>query len=118
MEEYLILSDALERLETSPFDAALEAGPQDPVVSASIDSTLQFMETFIGRATDWTCRSCRTVLGQVRDGTLRPQVPVESVDGCGVARLPCPTCGRVRAWISSLSMPTPNGVGRAAVQRR
>src|SRR4051794_20824605 len=50
MEEYLILMDELERLEISPFGAALEAGPGDPIVSRSIDSTLQFMETFIGRA--------------------------------------------------------------------
>ena len=48
--------------------------------------------------TDWTCRSCRAVLGQVCDGVLRPTVPVESVDGRGVARLPCQRCGRVKAW--------------------
>ncbi len=48
--------------------------------------------------TDWRCRSCRFVLGQVRDGVLRPLVPVESVDGHGVARVPCPRCGRVRLW--------------------
>jgi hypothetical protein len=52
----------------------------------------------MSRITDWTCRACRTVLGQVRDGVLYPLVPVESVDGRGVARLPCPTCGRVRVW--------------------
>jgi hypothetical protein len=44
------------------------------------------------------CRSCRFVLGQVRDGVLRPLVPVASVDGRGVARVPCPRCGRVRMW--------------------
>jgi hypothetical protein len=48
MEELLIFRDVLERLESSPFDAALEAGPNDPVVAASIGWTFQFMETFIG----------------------------------------------------------------------
>ena len=48
--------------------------------------------------TDWACRSCRAVIGRVRDGVLRPIVPVESVDGWGVARVPCLTCGRVRTW--------------------
>jgi hypothetical protein len=52
----------------------------------------------MSHATTWTCRSCRAVLGQVRDGVLRPCVPVESVDGRGVARVPCPGCGRVRVW--------------------
>jgi hypothetical protein len=52
----------------------------------------------MSHTTDWTCRSCRTVLGQVRDGVLWPLVPVESVDGRGAARLVCPGCGRVRAW--------------------
>ncbi len=46
----------------------------------------------------WRCRSCRFVLGQVRDGVLHTLVPVESVDGRGVARVPCPRCGRVRLW--------------------
>jgi hypothetical protein len=55
--------------------------------------------------TSWMCRSCCSVLGQVRDGVLRPIVPVESVDGRGVARLSCTTCGRVRAW-------EPSGGGR------
>jgi len=55
--------------------------------------------------TNWACRSCRSVLGHVRDGLLRPAVPVESVDGQGVARIPCPTCGRVRAWEPSVDMP-------------
>jgi len=48
--------------------------------------------------TDWTCRSCRAVLGRVRDGVLRPLVPVVSVDTKGVARVPCPRCGGVRVW--------------------
>jgi len=52
----------------------------------------------MSHATDWTCRSCRTVLGQVREGLLWPTVMVESVDGRGVARLSCPGCGRVRVW--------------------
>ena len=52
----------------------------------------------MSHTTDWRCRSCRAVLGEVSGGTLRPLVPVESVDGRGVARLPCPTCGRVRSW--------------------
>jgi hypothetical protein len=54
----------------------------------------------MNHTTDWTCRSCRAVLGQVRDGVLRPSLPVESVDGHGVARVPCPACGRVRRWES------------------
>ena len=48
--------------------------------------------------TAWTCRSCRVVLGQVRAGVLRPSGRVASVDGRGVARVPCPSCGRVRVW--------------------
>jgi hypothetical protein len=52
----------------------------------------------MSHSTPWTCRSCRAVLGQVRDGVLRPSVPVESVDGRGVARVLCPGCGRVRVW--------------------
>ena len=65
----------------------------------------------------WTCRSCRAVLGHVRDGVLRPVAAVESVDGWGVARIPCPTCRRVRAWLPSLAMPAhgvaepPTGTG-------
>jgi hypothetical protein len=52
----------------------------------------------MSHTTDWTCRSCRAVLGRVRDGVLWPVVPVESVDTRGVARVPCPRCGRVRVW--------------------
>ena len=48
--------------------------------------------------TDWTCRSCRFVLGQVREGVLRPSVTVELIDSRGVARVRCPRCGRVRVW--------------------
>jgi len=33
--------------------------------------------------TDWACRSYHAILGQVRDGVLRPLVPVASVDGRG-----------------------------------
>jgi hypothetical protein len=54
----------------------------------------------------WTCCSCRAVLGQVRYGVLHPLVPVNSVDGWGVARLQCPGCGRVRTWVPSTSTPT------------
>ena len=39
----------------------------------------------MSHAVEWRCRSCRAVLGHVRDGVLRPLVPVESVDGWGVA---------------------------------
>ena len=55
----------------------------------------------MSHAVDWRCRaaSCRFVLGQVRDGVLQPLVPVEAVDGRGVARVPCPRCGRVRVWL-------------------
>ena len=56
----------------------------------------------MSHATDWTCRSCRAVLGHVRDGVLRPLVPVESVDGRGVVRVPCPDCGRIRMWEPSV----------------
>ena len=55
----------------------------------------------MSHSTTWTCRSCRAVLGRVRDGVLRPCVPVESVNQRGVARVPCPECGRVRAWAPS-----------------
>jgi hypothetical protein len=55
----------------------------------------------------WACRSCGLVLGEVRGGALRPLVPVASVDGRGVARVPCPACGRVRAW-------SPDGAPAAA----
>jgi len=52
----------------------------------------------MSHATDWTCRSCCSVLGQVRAGVLHPVAPVESVDGRGVVRVPCPQCDRVRVW--------------------
>ena len=54
----------------------------------------------MSHAVEWRCRSesCRTPLCQVRGGVLRPLVPVESVDGRGAARVPCPQCGRVRVW--------------------
>ena len=52
----------------------------------------------MSHATDWHCSACRFVLGQVRDGVLRPLAPVESVDGRGLARVSCPRCGRVRVW--------------------
>ena len=58
--------------------------------------------------TAWTCRSCRFVLGQVRDGVLRPLVPVEAVDGRGVARVPCPRCG-VSCWSTASSAAAPSG---------
>jgi hypothetical protein len=57
----------------------------------------------MSHATDWACRSCRAVLGQVRDGVLRRLVAVDSIDERGVARLPCPQCGRVRVWWSARS---------------
>ena len=56
--------------------------------------------------TDWTCRSCRTPLGQVRDGVLRPLAPVEQIDPGGVARVPCPNCGRVQVWRPASAGPT------------
>jgi hypothetical protein len=43
---------------------------------------------------------------------LRPLVPVESVDGRGVARVPCPRCGRVRTWL-----PAPAAFGRLRTDR-
>lgn len=61
----------------------------------------------MSHVTDWTCRSCSRVLGHVRDSVLRPVATVESVDGRGVARVPCPRCGRVRAWVPSLAISPP-----------
>ena len=68
----------------------------------------------MSHATVWTCRSCRVVLGQVRDGVLLPLVPVESVDAGGAARVPCPRCGRVRVWLPTDPSPT----GMAGLSRR
>lgn len=61
----------------------------------------------MSHAVEWSCRSCRSVLGHVRDGVLRPVVKIESVDARGVARLPCPDCGRVRAWVPSVGNELP-----------
>jgi len=58
----------------------------------------------MSHSTNWTCRSCRAVLGHVCDGELRPVVAVRSIDDRGVARVPCPDCGRVRMW-----EPSPEG---------
>ena len=69
----------------------------------------------MSHATDWACRSCRTPLGHVRDGVLRPLVPIESVDGRGVARVQCPRCGRVRVWLPAAASPAATdglGTGR------
>ena len=52
----------------------------------------------MSHASNWTCRACGSLLGRVRGGVLYPVVPVESVDGRGVARVPCPKCRRVKAW--------------------
>jgi hypothetical protein len=62
----------------------------------------------MSHASAWTCRSCRAVLGHVRDGVLRPVVPVESVDARGVARVPCPDCGRARIWVPSMTTAIPD----------
>ena len=64
----------------------------------------------MSHAVEWRCRSCRVVLGQVRHGVLRPLVPIESVDGRGLARVPCPRCGRVRVWVPSGSGPAADGI--------
>jgi hypothetical protein len=68
----------------------------------------------MSHAVAWLCRAaaCRFVLGQVRVGVLHPLVPVESVDGRGVARMPCPRCGRVRMWL-----PAPTASGRLGSDR-
>jgi hypothetical protein len=57
----------------------------------------------VSHAAAWRCRSeaCRTLLGRVQGGRLYPHVSVESVDGRGVARVPCPKCRRVKAWFPS-----------------
>ena len=47
---------------------------------------------------NWTCRSCRAVLGQVRDGVLHPTVAVESVDGREIGGVACQQCGRAWEW--------------------
>jgi hypothetical protein len=62
----------------------------------------------------WACRSCRAPLGEVRGGVLRPAVPVGSVDGRGVARVPCPRCGRVRRWVPGGAPPADDGSTRRA----
>jgi hypothetical protein len=61
--------------------------------------------------TPWTCRSCRAPFGRVRDGVLRPLVPVESVDSRGVVRLRCLRCGRARHWF-------PAGAAAAVAKHR
>jgi hypothetical protein len=67
-------------------------------------------------ASAWTCRSCCTVLGRVRDGVLRPVVPVGSVDGRGIVRVACPGCGRVRMWVPSMITAVPERFCGSAVQ--
>jgi len=69
----------------------------------------------MSHVTDWTCRSCRAVLGQVRDGTLRPCVPVESIDTKGNARVPCPQRGRIQVWSPSTTRSAPESIRRTAV---
>jgi hypothetical protein len=71
----------------------------------------------VSHSTAWLCRSCRAPLGQVRDRVLYPLVPVESVDGRGVARVPCPGCGRVRVWLPARVFPAESergGTGRTS----
>ena len=46
----------------------------------------------------WRCRSCKALLGVVEDGALEPRVPGVTIGRDGVARVPCPRCGAVRAW--------------------
>ena len=56
----------------------------------------------------WRCRSCRAVLGVVRgDGALEPEVPGVTIGRDGVARVPCPSCGAVRAWRPARGGPGP-----------
>ena len=72
----------------------------------------------MSHATAWTCRSCRAPLGQVRDGVLYPSVPVASVDGRGVTRVPCPRCGRARNWVPAAAGPAATeGPGTARLER-
>ena len=71
----------------------------------------------MSHTTDWRCRSCRAVLGRVRDGVLYPAVPVESVDGRGVVRVPCLTCRRVRVWAPTLTASVRDGIGCPAFPR-
>lgn len=47
---------------------------------------------------EWRCKSCHTALGEVIDGSLVLRVRAESIDRTGVARVPCPTCERVKTW--------------------
>jgi len=60
-------------------------------------------EAIVSHTTDWTCRSCRAVLGQVHNAVLHPIVTVRSIDRQGLARVPCPRCGRVRDWVPSVA---------------
>jgi hypothetical protein len=69
----------------------------------------------MSHVTDWSCRSCRAVLGHMREGVLWPFVPVESVDGRGVVRVPCPTCGRVRVWQPACPDSTTDALDRGQV---
>jgi hypothetical protein len=58
----------------------------------------------------WRCKTCGTQLGDVDGGgtlTLTPAVRAESIDRRGVARVPCPECGRVKVWWPS----TPGAAG-------
>jgi hypothetical protein len=68
----------------------------------------------MSHATAWVCRTCRTPLGQVRNGVLYPSVPVGSVDEQGVAHIPCPGCGRVRVWKPSVGEPMRQDLDRSS----
>jgi hypothetical protein len=63
----------------------------------------------MSHATDWTCRSCRAILGRVRDGELDPLESADSIDATDPWLMPRPgrsrfnspgsTCSQVsRQW--------------------
>ena len=44
-------------------------------------------------------RSCRAVLGEVENGTLRPKVDDLEIGPNGATRLRCRACGAERVWV-------------------
>ena len=44
-------------------------------------------------------RSCRAVLGEVENGTLRPKVEDLEIRPNGATTLRCPACGAARVWL-------------------
>ena len=53
-------------------------------------------------------------LGRVQGGVLYPVVAVQSLNQRGMARVLCPTCGRVRLWFPSAAAAAAAGDRRPA----